>query len=93
MMGDFYHMTFEETSDMGAFISGGKYVQHVHFAIAFAQPDSSRPGRRRLHRRIPRPEDDRVRQVLQLRMRVPRRQGTSKSPKSMQFLKEEWAAA
>jgi sugar phosphate isomerase/epimerase len=30
MMGDFYHMTFEETSDMGAFISGGKYLQHVH---------------------------------------------------------------
>jgi sugar phosphate isomerase/epimerase len=31
-MGDFWHMTWEETSDMGAFISGGKYLQHVHVA-------------------------------------------------------------
>jgi sugar phosphate isomerase/epimerase len=31
-MGDFWHMTFEETSDMGAFISGGKYLTHVHIA-------------------------------------------------------------
>ena len=32
MMGDFYHMFFEETSDLGAFISGGDYVHHVHLA-------------------------------------------------------------
>jgi sugar phosphate isomerase/epimerase len=32
MMGDFYHMHIEETSDLGAFISGGKYVRHVHLA-------------------------------------------------------------
>lgn len=31
-MGDFWHMTWEETSDMGAFISGGKYLTHVHVA-------------------------------------------------------------
>ncbi len=31
-MGDFWHMTREETSDMGAFISGGKYLNHVHIA-------------------------------------------------------------
>ena len=31
-LGDFWHMTFEETSDLGAFISGGKYIQHVHIA-------------------------------------------------------------
>jgi sugar phosphate isomerase/epimerase len=31
-MGDFWHMTWEETSDMGAFISGGKYLNHVHMA-------------------------------------------------------------
>lgn len=31
-MGDFWHMTKEETSDMGAFISGGEYLQHVHIA-------------------------------------------------------------
>ena len=31
-MGDFWHMTAEETSDMGAFLSGGKYLQHVHIA-------------------------------------------------------------
>ncbi|MGD9127523.1 MAG: sugar phosphate isomerase/epimerase family protein [Planctomycetia bacterium] len=32
VMGDFYHMTIEETSDMGAFISGGDRVRHVHLA-------------------------------------------------------------
>lgn len=31
-MGDFWHMTWEETSDMGAFLSGGDYLQHVHVA-------------------------------------------------------------
>ncbi len=31
-LGDFWHMTWEETSDMGAFLSAGKYLQHVHIA-------------------------------------------------------------
>jgi len=31
-MGDFWHMTHEEPSDMGAFLSAGKYLQHVHMA-------------------------------------------------------------
>ncbi|MDO5571724.1 MAG: sugar phosphate isomerase/epimerase [Bacteroidales bacterium] len=31
-MGDFWHMTKEETSDMGAFLSAGEYLQHVHIA-------------------------------------------------------------
>ena len=32
VMGDFYHMCIEETSDLGAFISGGPDVHHVHLA-------------------------------------------------------------
>ena len=32
MMGDFWHMTWEETSDCGAFLSAGKYLHHVHMA-------------------------------------------------------------
>lgn len=32
LMGDFYHMAIEETSAAGAFLSGGKYVYHVHLA-------------------------------------------------------------
>lgn len=32
MMGDFYHMAIEETSDLGAFISAGPYLHHVHLA-------------------------------------------------------------
>jgi sugar phosphate isomerase/epimerase len=32
MMGDFYHMGIEETSDMGAFISAGSSLYHVHLA-------------------------------------------------------------
>lgn len=31
-MGDFWHMTWEENSDMGAFISAGEHLQHVHVA-------------------------------------------------------------
>jgi len=31
-MGDFWHMTWEEPDDMGAFISGQKYLNHVHVA-------------------------------------------------------------
>jgi sugar phosphate isomerase/epimerase len=31
-LGDFWHMTWEETCDMGAFLSAGKYLQHVHMA-------------------------------------------------------------
>jgi len=32
MMGDFYHMYIEETSDLGAFLSAGQYLHHVHLA-------------------------------------------------------------
>jgi sugar phosphate isomerase/epimerase len=31
-MADFWHMTWEETSDLGAIISAGKYLHHVHIA-------------------------------------------------------------
>ena len=31
-MGDFWHMTKEETSDYGAFMSGGNLLQYVHMA-------------------------------------------------------------
>ncbi|MDR2513428.1 MAG: sugar phosphate isomerase/epimerase [Puniceicoccales bacterium] len=32
VMGDFWHMAREETSSMGAFISGGNLLSHVHIA-------------------------------------------------------------
>jgi sugar phosphate isomerase/epimerase len=31
-MGDFWHMTWEETSDLGAILSGGEYICHMHIA-------------------------------------------------------------
>lgn len=31
-IGDFWHMTFEETSDYGALMSGGEYLRHMHIA-------------------------------------------------------------
>ena len=31
-LGDFWHMTAEETSDMGALLSAGQYLQHIHIA-------------------------------------------------------------
>ena len=32
LMGDFWHMTWEEPSDTAAFLAGAKYVHHVHMA-------------------------------------------------------------
>lgn len=32
VMGDFWHMTTEETSDLGAFVCAGDYLRHVHIA-------------------------------------------------------------
>ena len=32
LMGDMYHMYLEEPSDMGAFISGARWIHHVHLA-------------------------------------------------------------
>lgn len=32
LMGDFWHMTWEEPSDFAAFVAGAKYVHHVHMA-------------------------------------------------------------
>ncbi len=32
LMGDFWHMTWEETSDLAAFIAAGEYLHHVHIA-------------------------------------------------------------
>lgn len=32
VMGDFYHMNFEETSDRAAFLSAGSFLRHVHLA-------------------------------------------------------------
>ncbi len=32
LMGDFYHMYIEETSDLAAFLAAGDYLHHVHLA-------------------------------------------------------------
>ena len=40
-MGDFWHMTWEEVSDQGAFLSAGNYLQHVHIA---SRKQRSMPG-------------------------------------------------
>ncbi|MCS7090253.1 MAG: sugar phosphate isomerase/epimerase family protein [Verrucomicrobiota bacterium] len=32
MMGDFWHMTWEEPSDFAAFVAAGPYLRHVHIA-------------------------------------------------------------
>ena len=34
VMGDFYHMNFEETSDRAAFLAAGPFLRHVHLASA-----------------------------------------------------------
>ncbi len=32
VLGDFWHMTWEETSDLGAILSAGDYLHHIHMA-------------------------------------------------------------
>jgi sugar phosphate isomerase/epimerase len=44
MMGDFWHMTWEETSDCGAFLSAGKYLHHVHIASRRERKTPSEDG-------------------------------------------------
>ena len=44
VMGDFYHMDTEETSQMGACISGGSYLRHVHLAGGVENPRRTFPG-------------------------------------------------
>lgn len=44
VMGDFYHMSIEETDMMGAFISGGKLLTHVHLAGGVSDPRRTIPG-------------------------------------------------
>lgn len=44
VMGDFYHMDSEETSKMGAFICAGEYLNHVHLAGGRAEPMRTLPG-------------------------------------------------
>ena len=71
VMGDFYHMFIEETSDLGAFISGGPYVHHAHLASRIRVL----PGQdeRSVRRGFPRAEMDRLSGLLQLRVRRQRR--------------------
>lgn len=44
VMADFYHMSVEETDMMGAVISGGRYLTHVHLAGGLSDPRRSIPG-------------------------------------------------
>lgn len=44
VMGDFYHMDTEETSQMGAFISAGPLLKHVHLAGGVNNPRRTFPG-------------------------------------------------
>ncbi len=44
VMADFYHMSVEETDMMGAIISGGRFLHHVHLAGGLSDPKRSIPG-------------------------------------------------
>lgn len=90
VMGDFYHMTIEETSDMGAFISGGDKVKHVHLA-----------GR---IRKLPGQDDKRYVDGFRGLKMIGydgycsfecgvKGKKEVEVPKAMQFLRDEWAKA
>jgi len=90
VMGDFYHMFIEETSDLGAFISGGSYVHHVHLAsrIRVLPGQDERPfvdGFRGL-------KWIGYQDYCSFECRV-QGNATEEIPKSMAFLREQWAKA
>ena len=83
LMGDFYHMFIEETSDLGAFISGGPRVHNVHLASR----TRVLPGQdeRQFVERLPRAEVDRLPGLLQLRVQRPRRSQRQSFPSRWPF--------
>jgi sugar phosphate isomerase/epimerase len=98
MMGDFYHMCIEETSDQGAFLSAGKYLHHVHLASRIR----NLPGQDRLK------EPDKPERSFVDGFRGLKRIGyqdycslecgcqgdpTVEIPKSFAFLKQQWEEA
>jgi sugar phosphate isomerase/epimerase len=91
VMGDFYHMYIEETSDLGAFISGGSRVHHVHLATGD-------------HRILPGQEERQFVEGFRGLKYIGYRNYCSfecgvrgdpmvEFPKSMAFLREQWAKA
>jgi sugar phosphate isomerase/epimerase len=90
MMGDFYHMAIEETSDMGAFISAGKYLHHIHLAsrtrVLPGQDDRSFVDGFRGLKMIG------YQDYCSFECSI-RGDGNVEIPKSMQFLKDQWAQA
>jgi sugar phosphate isomerase/epimerase len=90
LMGDFYHMAIEETSDLGAFISGGPYVHHVHLAsrtrVLPGQDDRSFIEGFRGLKYIG------FADLCSFECRV-EGDGRVEIPKSMAFLRQQWDAA
>jgi sugar phosphate isomerase/epimerase len=91
VMGDFYHMAHEETSDLGAFISGGPRVHHVHLATGD-------------HRILPGQEDHQYVEGFRGLKYIGYQNYCSyecgvrgdpmvEIPKSMAFLRDQWAKA
>jgi len=98
LMGDFYHMYIEETSDEGAFLSGGKYCHHVHLASRIRVL----PGQDRL--KEPNKEERSFVSGFRGLKRIGYQdycslecgtigKGEEEIPKSFEFLKKQWEEA
>ena len=93
MMGDFYHMGIEETSDLGAFISAGSYLHHVHLATTEGRTLPGDDGGKRSY-----VDGFRGLKIIGYQDYCSFECGVrgdhmTAIPKAMQFLKSQWAQA
>jgi sugar phosphate isomerase/epimerase len=90
MMGDMYHMNFEETSDQAGFMSGGPWLHHVHLAS----------GKRNLPGQDKRSFVDGFRGLKRIGFHDfmslechPLGKAEEEVPKSFKFLRDQWEQA
>ena len=93
MMGDFYHMGIEETSDLGAFISAGSYLHHVHLATTEGRVLPGQDGGKRSY-----VDGFRGLKIIGYQDYCSFECGVrgdreTEIPKALQFLKDHWAQA
>ena len=86
-------MTWEETSDMGAFLSAGEYLQHVHVASRKRRSMPGEDGEADNYvNGLQGPEDVGLRQICKFRMRMPG--GPERLvPAAVELLRKQWEEA
>ena len=92
-MGDFWHMTFEEPSDYGAFFSAGEHpAARAHRQPRHPQHARRRRRRRQLRGRLPRPESDELPRITSTECGCKGDRAQS-VPAALKLIREQWDMA